>query len=54
LFFRDALLISIADALTSIFSGFVVFTIIGYLAEAQGKDVDDPTIATDGEKNKIL
>uniref|UniRef100_A0A7M5ULG4 Transporter n=1 Tax=Clytia hemisphaerica TaxID=252671 RepID=A0A7M5ULG4_9CNID len=45
---RDALLISIIDALTSIFSGVVVFTIIGYLAEVQGKEVDDPTIATDG------
>lgn len=45
---RDALLISITDALTSIFSGAVVFAIIGYLSHEQGKEVDDPSIATDG------
>eukprot|EP00795_Rhopilema_esculentum_P002742 gene2742-961_t len=45
---RDALIISIADALTSIFSGFVVFLILGYMAEIQGKDITDPSVATDG------
>ena len=43
-------MISITDALTSVFSGVVVFTIIGYLADVQGKEVDDPTIATDGKR----
>ena len=46
--FRDALIISITDAMTSIFSGFVVFSILGYMAALQGKDVTDPSIATDG------
>ena len=47
---RDALLISITDALTSIFSGAVVFSIIGYLSHVQNKDVGDPSIATDGKR----
>ena len=47
--FRDALIISMADALTSIFSGFVVFLILGYMAEIQGKDITDPSVATDGK-----
>jgi len=46
--YRDALIISITDAMTSIFSGFVVFSILGYMAALQGKDVTDPSIATDG------
>ena len=45
---RDAIIISLSDALTSIFSGFVVFGILGYMAKIQGKDVTDPSIATDG------
>eukprot|EP00795_Rhopilema_esculentum_P002743 gene2743-962_t len=46
--YRDALLIATSDALTSIFSGFVVFSILGYMAAIQGKSIKDPTIATDG------
>eukprot|EP00112_Aurelia_sp_Birch-Aquarium-sp1_P018184 Seg4302.1 transcript_id=Seg4302.1/GoldUCD/mRNA.D3Y31 product="Sodium-dependent dopamine transporter" protein_id=Seg4302.1/GoldUCD/D3Y31 len=46
--YRDAIIISLADALTSIFSGFVVFAILGYMAKIQGKDITDPSIATDG------
>lgn len=46
--YRDAFLIGVTDAATSIFSGFVVFAIIGYMAELQHKLIDDPSIATDG------
>eukprot|EP00794_Sanderia_malayensis_P019884 gene19884-21825_t len=46
--YRDAMIIAFSDALTSIFSGFVVFSILGYMAHIQGKDITDPTIATDG------
>ena len=46
--YRDTFLISISDALTSVLSGFVVFSIMGYMAHIQNKDVTDPAIATDG------
>ncbi|KAG1667380.1 Sodium- and chloride-dependent glycine transporter 2 [Nymphon striatum] len=38
---RDALIISIGNCLTSIFAGFAVFSVIGYIAGQLGKDVED-------------
>lgn len=38
--YRDALIVAIGNALTSIFSGFVIFSIVGYLAHELNKSVD--------------
>ena len=35
--FRDAVLISIFNSLTSIYAGFVVFSVLGFLAQSTGK-----------------
>ena len=40
LFFRDAYLICLIDTITSIFAGFVVFTILGVMADETGSDVE--------------
>ena len=37
---RDALIISFANCLTSVFSGFVIFSYIGYLAKQTGQTVE--------------
>jgi SNF family Na+-dependent transporter len=46
--FRDAILISMFNSLTSIYAGFVVFSIIGFLANETQKDI--PDVVTDGIK----
>lgn len=38
---KDALLISAVNSLTSLFSGFVIFSVLGYMAHEQGRDVKD-------------
>ena len=38
---RDALIISCVNSGTSLFSGFVIFSVIGYMAKSQGKSVED-------------
>ena len=38
---RDAILIGICNSATSIFAGFVVFAILGFLAEETGVKVED-------------
>ncbi|CAG5120902.1 unnamed protein product, partial [Candidula unifasciata] len=42
----DAVLVSILDCLTSVFAGFVIFSIIGYMSHELQQSVD--TVATDG------
>ncbi|XP_072015113.1 sodium- and chloride-dependent glycine transporter 1-like [Amphiura filiformis] len=39
--YRDTLVIAIMNSLTSIFAGFVIFSIIGFMAESTGKDVEN-------------
>ena len=40
LYFRDAILVGIGNALTSLYSGFVIFSVLGYMAWVKGVDVD--------------
>ena len=44
--FRDAIIVSVMDCLTSIFAGLVIFSIIGYMAAELGKDVSE--VAAEG------
>ncbi|OWF50839.1 sodium-dependent noradrenaline transporter-like [Mizuhopecten yessoensis] len=44
--FRDCLITAGVNSFTSIFSGFVVFTFLGYMAARQNKDIND--VAQDG------
>ncbi|XP_032237151.1 sodium- and chloride-dependent GABA transporter 1 isoform X2 [Nematostella vectensis] len=44
--FSDALLISVINCATSVFAGFVIFAIVGYMAHVQEKSV--PEVASQG------
>lgn len=39
--FRDAIIVSLGDGLTSIFGGFVIFSYLGYMAGELGVGVKD-------------
>ena len=41
LFNRDAILIPVANCLTSFFAGFVIFSYMGYLSKITGQDIDN-------------
>ena len=45
--YRDSLFVSILNCLTSLFAGFVIFSIVGFMAHESGKEVDD--VVTQGE-----
>jgi SNF family Na+-dependent transporter len=40
-FFRDAIIVSLADSFTSFFAGFVIFSIIGFMAHELGTPVSE-------------
>ena len=45
--FRDAIMVAIGNCCTSVFAGFVIFGIIGFMAHELGKPVKD--VVTEGE-----
>ena len=45
-FDRDSLICPIVNVLTSIFAGFVIFSVLGYMATTKGVSVDE--VATSG------
>ena len=47
LFFRDCLIFASINSGTSIFAGFVIFTVLGYMAHEQGVSVGE--VAESGE-----
>lgn len=46
MFSRDALLTSLINSATSFVAGFVIFSVLGYMARASGKSIQD--VATEG------
>lgn len=46
-YFSNTLVITIANVLTSIFAGFVIFAYLGYLSYITGQDVED--VVSEGE-----
>ena len=45
---RDVLTLAAVDAATCLLAGFAIFSILGYLALSQGKDVSE--VVKEGEK----
>ena len=39
--YRDCLVTSAVNSFTSFFSGFVIFTYLGYMAKSQNKEIED-------------
>ena len=46
IFFRDAIMIPIINCSTSIYAGFVIFSVLGYMSTEKGVDIAE--VATDG------
>lgn len=49
--FRDALIVPIVDCLTSFFAGFVIFAVLGFMANQKGTTVEE--VARGGNSNDI-
>lgn len=45
-FFRDAILTSVINSATSFVAGFVIFSVLGYMAHASGRPIQE--VATEG------
>ena len=45
-YFRDAILTSCINSATSFIAGFVIFSVLGYMAHASGQNIED--VATEG------
>lgn len=45
-FFRDAILTSCINSATSFIAGFVIFSVLGYMAQVSGQDIKN--VATEG------
>ena len=37
--FRDAIFVAVLNCITSVYSGFVIFAVLGYMSERTGLDV---------------
>ncbi len=48
----DAIFTSTVNCLTSFIAGFVIFSVLGYMAQVMNKDVSN--VAADGEKSDYL
>lgn len=46
--YRDTIVVSVVNCLTSFFSGFAIFSFLGYMALKQNTSVKN--VATDGKK----
>ena len=40
-YYRDTLIVSVGNCVTSIIAGFPIFSILGFMAKQLGKDVPD-------------